>query len=59
MFALFKVLKAFETLLFAIPETVGMLAFGIGLVFLAVFIRWFMARGETQKNDQRSGKLVD
>jgi uncharacterized membrane protein YidH (DUF202 family) len=38
-------LAAFRTFLVSIPESVGLLAFGIGLVIIAVLIRSFMARG--------------
>ena len=40
-------------LLFAIPETLGMFAFGIGLVCIAVLIRWFIARTTSLKLDQK------
>ncbi len=53
MFILFEanVDQTLKTFLFAIPETVGMLAFGIGLVLAVVLIRWFMARDEQHKRD--------
>jgi hypothetical protein len=33
-----------RSVLVSIPESVGLLAFGIGLVALAVLIRWLLAR---------------
>ena len=46
MFGLFQV-TAVKTLLVGIPESVGLLAFGLGLTAAAVFGRWLMERGET------------
>ena len=35
----------------AIPESIGLLVFGIGLVVMAVLIRSFLTRNETDKTD--------
>ncbi len=43
-------LKAF---LVGIPESLGLLVFGITLVGTAVFIRWFLARGESSSTDEK------
>ncbi|MEQ1921095.1 MAG: hypothetical protein ABL952_01185 [Pyrinomonadaceae bacterium] len=45
-------LAALETLFVGIPESVGLLAFGIGLVGVAILIRRFMGRGETSSTDR-------
>ncbi len=45
-------LAALETLFVGIPESVGLLAFGVGLIGLAVLIRKFMGRGETRNTDE-------
>ena len=51
MFGLFQV-TAFKTLLVGIPESIGLLAFGLGLTAAAVFGRWLMERGETAKGEK-------
>ncbi len=45
-----------ETFLAAIPESIGLLVFGIGLVVMVVLIRSFLTRGETQKTDNEVTK---
>ena len=30
-----------------LPESLGVLFFGVGLILLAIALRWFMKRGET------------
>ena len=35
-----------KTLLLGIPESAGLLAFGVGLTATAVLIRWFLGRSE-------------
>jgi uncharacterized membrane protein YidH (DUF202 family) len=49
-------LAAFRTFLVSIPESVGLLAFGIGLVIIAVLIRSFLARGEKVETDDKVTK---
>jgi len=58
MFYLFEITipAAIETFLFAIPETVGLLAFGVGLVVIAVLIRSFLKRGDKQEPDKKVTK---
>lgn len=41
---------AVEVLLWGIPESVGLLASGVGLTATAVIIRWFLGRGEAEKS---------
>jgi hypothetical protein len=41
---------AIKTLLLGLPETIGLFVFGVGLVVIAVLIRWVLRR-----NDETSG----
>ena len=47
---------AFETLLVSIPESIGLLLFGVGLVVIAVVIRSFLSREKTEKADEKVTK---
>jgi len=38
-------------LLARIPETLGMLIFAIGLIGVAVFLRWYFSRETDEKNN--------
>ncbi len=49
-------LAALETLFVGIPESVGLLVFGVGLVGLVVLVRRFMGRGETRNTDEKLGR---
>ena len=49
-------LATFEMLLAGIPESVGLLAFGIVLVFVAVMIRRLLRRGDAQRTDEKISK---
>lgn len=49
-------LAALETLFVGIPESVGLLVFGVGLVGVVVLIRRFMGRGETRNTDEKLGR---
>jgi hypothetical protein len=40
-----------EALFVSIPESIGLLAFGLGLIGAAVTIRWFFGRAEQRKKD--------
>jgi hypothetical protein len=53
MFVLFEIadFAAVEALFVSVPESLGLLAFGIGLVVLAVLTRSFFARGNDDKKD--------
>ena len=51
-------LAAFRTLLVGIPESVGLLVFGIGLVATAVLIRRMLGRADEVKTEQKIGKKV-
>lgn len=39
-----------------IPESLGVLVFGIGLVGMAVLVRSLMARGETERTNEKVTK---
>lgn len=49
---------AIEPLLFGIPESVGLLAFGVGLTVAAIIIRWFLGRGDVDKTEDDRRKKV-
>ena len=49
-------LAVVEVLLAGIPESVGILVFGIGLVTVAVLIRRALGRGDAERNDKASKK---
>lgn len=56
MFVLFEIidLGSIELLFAGVPESVGLLLFGVTLVVMAMLIRRFMARGE---RDEKSESL--
>ena len=59
MFILFQFADfaaAMDLLLAGIPESVGLLAFGIGLVGLAVLIRRHLGRGDARTSDDKATK---
>ncbi len=49
---------AIETLLVGIPESAGLLVFGIGLVLTAVLIRRLLGRSSQPKTEEKLGKKV-
>ena len=48
-----EVFASAETLLVSMPESVGVLVFGIALVMLAVAIRNFMAKSASEKTEEK------
>ncbi len=46
-------IAAFKTLLVNIPESAGLLAFGTGLVLIAVYIRRLLAKTEIAMTDEK------
>jgi hypothetical protein len=50
MFVFFEI-RAIETFLLGIPESLGLLVFGLGLTAAAVFVRWFLSRNEIGKTE--------
>jgi len=45
-----------ETLLVSIPESIGLLVFGIALVGLAMFLRTILSREDVAKGDENVTK---
>ncbi len=52
MFLLFEIGSPFEAMFVSIPESVGVLFFGIGLAVVAVGIRALIARTEKRETDR-------
>ena len=44
---------AIEPLLVSIPESVSLLAFGVGLVSVAVILRWILGRNDDDKTRRK------
>lgn len=47
---------AIETLIVSIPESVGVLIFGVVLVLTALLIRRVLGRSESEKADEKGAK---
>lgn len=45
-------IAAVEMMLVSIPESLGLLAFGVALIALAVIGRWLLARGEEAREKE-------
>lgn len=45
-----------KTLLVGIPESIGLLIFGIGLAATAILIRWLLGRDDTEKTEEELRK---
>ena len=56
MMLMTAILAAFEISLSGIPESVGVLAFGIGLVFCAVMLRRALRRSDTVRTEKEVTK---
>ena len=52
-------LAAAEMMLVSIPESLGLLAFGVALVAVAVMGRWLLARGEEVKEKEEIRKKAE
>jgi hypothetical protein len=50
---------AIEVLLASIPESLGLLAFGIGLVAAAVIGRWLLARSDENEGKKEIRKKAE
>jgi hypothetical protein len=48
----------FGLLLVGMPEWIGLLLFGIGLVTMAVLIRWLLGRNDEAETDENIGEKV-
>ena len=57
LFEIFN-LAAVKTLLVGIPESIGLLVFGIGLVLTADLIRRLLGLGPEEKTDEKLGREV-
>ena len=56
MYAFFEITGMLEALFVSIPESVGLLAFGLGLIAAAMTLRWLFARGEDKTEEEASRK---
>jgi hypothetical protein len=43
---------ALQTFLVSIPETAGLMVFGLALIAVAVLIRWLLGRNEGDNHDE-------
>ncbi|MGB7203405.1 MAG: hypothetical protein WBD16_14250 [Pyrinomonadaceae bacterium] len=59
IFFTFADLAAVEMMLVSIPESLGLLAFGVALVAVAVMGRWLLARGEEVKEKEEIRKKAE
>jgi uncharacterized membrane protein YidH (DUF202 family) len=59
IFFTFADLAAVEMMLVSIPESLGLLAFGVALVAFAVMGRWLLARGEEVKEKEEIRKKAE
>lgn len=59
VFFTFVDLAAVELLLISIPESLGLLAFGVGLVAATMIARWLLARGEEVKDKKEIRKKAE
>lgn len=59
IFFTFADLAAVEMMLVSIPESLGLLAFGVALVAVAVIGRWLLARGEEVKEKEEIRKKAE
>ncbi len=48
-------MAAVEPLLLGMPESFGVLLFGIGLVTIAMLLRWILGRGDDEKGEDEIG----
>jgi hypothetical protein len=44
-------IQTVTALVLGVPESVGLLLFGVCLTAIAVFIRWFLGRNEIEKTE--------
>lgn len=56
VFFTFADFAAVEMLLISVPESFGLLAFGLALVATAVIGRWLLARGENNEDKEEIRK---
>ena len=46
-------LPTLESMAFSVPESVGLLVFGVGLAAVAILLRSLLAKAEKAKSDKR------
>ncbi len=51
-------IAVFQPLLLGIPESLGLLVFGIGLVTMAMLLRWILGEGKETKTDENLTKEI-
>lgn len=58
MFFLFEIgrIATLETLAVSVPESVGLLIFGVGLIVAAVLLRSLLAKSDKQKRNEKATK---
>ena len=56
MYLFFLLTGMIEGLFVSIPESVGLLAFGLGLIGAAMSIRWLLSRSEAKKDEEATRK---
>ena len=58
MFIMFETLDiaVFQPLLLGMPESLGLLLFGIGLITMAMLLRWILGDSDEKKADENLGK---
>lgn len=49
-------IAVFEPLLLGMPESVGLLLFGIGLITMAMLLRWIFGGNDGHKAEDNLGK---
>ncbi len=58
MYIMFETLDiaVFQPLLLGMPESLGLLLFGIGLITMAMLLRWILGDSDEEKADENLGK---
>lgn len=56
MYGIFENAGMVEVLFVSIPESVGLLAFGLGLIGAAMAIRWLLGRGDGKTEEEAAPK---
>ena len=49
-------IAVFQPLLLGMPESLGLLLFGIGLITMAMLLRWILGDSDDKKADENLGK---
>lgn len=51
-------IAVFQPLLLGIPESLGLLMFGIGLITMAMLLRWILGDDKDPKPEEKIGKEI-